>query len=244
MRIAPDLSWTAFAGIACAAIVTMCASIAIATGADWNTEPAFSASVSGDATALVRTIEQHIDFAAWAPQRLDASLMHVNGTTSGYLVRLDESRSFGASAIGRAAAYASVLDIAGERHRFFWSGSTTTIALTTSVVASVTHRAGFTSVLWRERDWTLEATDLDKNGYALARDVDAYVTSHRWPIGPGYLVVERASDGATDSWSQWADGGAIVGASDLRDAFGALRMTSSMRRSGREAQVTGATSPP
>jgi hypothetical protein len=230
MRIAPDLTWTAFAGIACAAIVAMCASIAIATGADWTTQPAFSASVTGGESALVRAIEQHFSSAAWAPQRLDEPLMHVNGTSSGYLVRLDESRSFGASVIGRAAAYASVLDIAGQRHRFFWSGSTTTIALTRSVVATVTHHGDITNVLWRERDWTIEATDAGKTGYSLARDVEAFVASHSWPTGPGYLVVERGSDGMTTSWSQWADGDAVVGASDLNDAFGAVRMTSSMRR--------------
>jgi hypothetical protein len=156
--------------------------------------------------------------------------MHVNGTSSGYLVRLDESRSFGASVIGRAAAYASVLDLAGQRHRFFWSGSTTTIALTPSVVATVTHHGDVASVLWRERDWTLEATDAVKNGYGLARGVEAFVASHSGPTGHGYLVVERGADGATASWSQWADGDAIVGASDLRSAFGAVAMTSSMRR--------------
>jgi hypothetical protein len=231
MRIAPDLTWTAFAGVACAAIVTMCASIAVATGADWTTQPEFSASVSGNATTLVRIIEQHFNSAAWAPQRLDEPLIRVNGTSSGYLVRLDASRSFGASVIGRAEAYASVLDIAGQRHRFFWSGPTTAIALTPLVVATVAHHGDITNVLWRERDWTLEATDAGKNGYALARELDAFVTSHAWPTGPGYLVVERSPDGTTTSWSQWADGDAIVGASDLHDAFGAVRMTSSMRRS-------------
>jgi hypothetical protein len=85
-------------------------------------------------------------------------------------------------------------------------------------------------VLWRERDWTFEATDADANGYELARDVHAYVTSHAWPRGPGYLVVERYPEGATDSWAQWAESDAIVGAADQRDALGAVKMTSSMRR--------------
>jgi len=230
MRIAPDLTWTAFAGSACAAIVTLCASMAIAMGADWRTEPSFTASVSGDTATLLRTIEQHVDFSAWAPSDLGAYVASVNGTTSGYLVRLDATRSFGASVVGRAAAYASVLDTASQRHRFFWSGDTTAIALTPSIVADVAHRGDLVSVLWREHDWTIEATDAGPNGYALARGVASYVSSHSWPAGPGYLVVERNADGTTDSWAQWADGDAIVGASDLRSAFGAVTMTSAMRR--------------
>jgi len=230
MRIAPDLTWTAFAGTACAAIVTLCASMAIATGADWRTEPSFTATVSGGTATLLRAVEQHVDFSAWVPQDLGASVASVNGTTSGYLVRLDANRSFGASVVGRAAAYSSVLDTNAQRHRFFWSGDTTSIALTPTIVAEVVHRGDSASVLWRERDWTIEATDAGKNGYALARGVASYLSSHPWPTGPGYLVVERNADGTTDSWSQWADEDAIVGAADLRDAFGAVRMTSAMRR--------------
>ena len=240
MRIAPDLIWTAFAGVACAAILAVCASITLAIGVEWTTEPSFDAFVTGSSSRLAGVIGAHTTGAVWAPQTARPCECRVNGTTSGYLVRAGRS-SFGASVTGRSAAFASVLDEAAQRRRLFWSGHTENSALTPSIIALVSYHGELTSVLWRARNWTFEVTDASANGYALAREVEQFTASHRWPRGPGYAVVERSAAYATDSWTQWAEGDAIVGAADSHDSLGAVLMTSEMRnyRDGQERAGDG-----
>lgn len=233
MRMAPDLTWTALAGLLCAAVIALCSAMTLALGVDWTAEPAFAAVISGTTADVVRVVGAHASGAIWAPgESAAAQNVRVDGTYSGYLVRAG-ARTYGASRVGRDASFASILDIAAQRHRLFWSEPLTSIALTRAIVANVNYRGGQTSVLWHARNWTFEVTDRSGTGYALARYVEGYAASHSWPAGPGYAVVERSADGTMDSWTQWADGDAIVGVVDASDALGAVTTTASMRVYGR-----------